>query len=90
MENSDGEKISNDEKVAAICLLVNVFDLHKEEEKLLNKALNDFDCVYGEKIPTWLQCIYMHCLGCSDNDLQIQIIREYAEKHDLKLRDIPL
>lgn len=47
--NLDGEKISNDEKVADICLLINVFDHHKEEEKLILKALNDFDCVYGKK-----------------------------------------
>ena len=80
----DDEKITQKEKDAAISLLITVFEVH-EEEKLLNKALDDFLCCYGAEIPEWMQCIYDHFNSCDGN--KIQIIKKFAKKHSLKIRD---
>lgn len=80
----DDEKITQKEKDAAISLLIAVFEVH-EEEKLLNKALDDFLYCYGAEIPEWMQCIYNHFNSCDDN--KIQIIKKFAKKHSLKIRD---
>lgn len=79
-----GEKITQKEKDAAISLLIAVFEVH-EEEKLLNKALDDFLCCYGAEIPEWMQCLYNHFGSCDDN--KTQIIKNFAKKHGLKIRD---
>ncbi len=84
--NMGGEKITQKEKEAAISLLVTVFEMH-EDEGLLNKALDDFLCCYGEKIPEWIQCIYSHFAGCDNNGIQMQVIKQFAENHNLEIRD---
>lgn len=82
--NMSGEKITQKEKEAAISLLVTVFEVH-EEEKLLNKALNDFLCCYGAGIPEWIQYLYEHFISC--NSGKTQVIKKFAEKHKLEIRD---
>ena len=57
-----GGKITQKEKEAAISLLITVFEMHNKES-LFNKALDDFLCCYGKKIPEWLQCLYEHFAG---------------------------
>lgn len=61
-----GEKITKKEREAAISLLITVFEMH-EEERLLNKALDDFLCCYGEEIPEWIQGLYEHFCNSDDN-----------------------
>jgi hypothetical protein len=77
-------KITQKEKEAAISLLVTVFEMHDKED-LLNKALDDFLCCYGEEIPEWLQCLYNHFNRCDDN--KTQVIKRFAEKHGLEIKD---
>lgn len=79
-----GEKITQKEKEAALSLLITVFDVH-EDESLLNKALDDFLCCYNEEIPEWIQCLYNHFDSCDNN--KTQIIKDFARKHSLKIRD---
>lgn len=82
--NMGGEKITQKEKEAAISLLITVFEVH-EEESLLNKALDDFLCCYGAEIPEWMQYLYNHFGICDDN--KTQIIKNFAKKHSLKIRN---
>lgn len=56
-----------------------------EEEMVLNKALDDFLCCYGEEIPEWIQCLYDHFDSCDDN--KTQVIKRFAEKHGLEIKD---
>ncbi len=79
-----GEKITQKEREAGISLLITVFEMHGEE-KLLDKALDDFLGCYGEEIPEWIQCLYDHFGSCDDN--KTQIIKKFAKKHNLKIRD---
>ncbi len=79
-----GEKITQKEREAGISLLITVFEMH-EDEGLLSKALDDFLCCYGEEIPEWLQYLYDHFNSCDGN--KIQIIKNFAKKHSLKIRD---
>ncbi len=79
-----GEKITKKEREAAISLLITVFEMH-EEEGLMNKALDDFLCCYGAEIPEWMQCLYNHFGSCDDN--KTQIIKNFAKKHSLKIRN---
>lgn len=82
--NLGHDEIKQEEKNAAVSLLVTVFEMH-EDERLLNKALDDFLCCYGEEIPGWMQCLYNHFGSCDDN--KTQIIKNFAKKHSLKIRD---
>ena len=77
-------KITQKEKEAAISLLVTVFEMH-DKENLLNKALDDFLCCYNEEIPEWIQGLYEHF--CNSDDNKTQIIKQFAEKHGLKIKD---
>lgn len=79
-----GEKITKKEREAAISLLITVFEMH-EEEPPMNKALDDFLCCYGAEIPEWMQCLYNHFGSCDDN--KTQIIKNFAKKHSLKIRN---
>ncbi len=80
----DGEKITQKEREAAISLLITVMEMH-EEERLLNKALDDFLCCYGEEIPEWMQCLYGHFNSCDSG--KTQVIKRFAEKHGLEIKD---
>ncbi len=79
-----GEKITKKEREAAISLLITVFEMHNKES-LLNKALDDFLCCYGEEIPEWLQCLYDHFTSCKSG--KTQVVKKFAEKHKLEIRD---
>ena len=81
-----GGKITQKEKEAAISLLITVFEMHNKE-RLLNKALDDFLCCYGEEIPQWLQSLYEHFAGCDNNGIQMQVIKQFAENHNLEIKD---
>lgn len=78
------DEIKQEEKVAATSLLITVFEMH-DKESLLNKALDDFLCCYNEEIPEWIQGLYGHF--CNSNDNKAQIIKQFAEKHGLKIKD---
>lgn len=82
--NMGGEKITQKEKEAAISLLITVFEVH-EDESLLNKALDDFLCCYGAEIPEWIQYLYDYFISC--NNVKTQVIKKFAEKHKLEIRD---
>ena len=78
------DEIKQEEKVAATSLLITVFEMH-DKENLLNKALDDFLCCYNEEIPEWIQGLYEHF--CNSDDNKTQIIKQFAEKHGLKIKD---
>lgn len=79
-----GEKITKKEREAAISLLITVFEIHGEE-KLLDKALDDFLGCYGEEIPEWIQCLYNHFNNCDSS--KTQVIKQFAQKHNLEISD---
>lgn len=81
-----GGKITQKEKEAAISLLITVFEMHNKES-LFNKALDDFLCCYGKKIPEWLQCLYEHFACCDNNGIQMQVIKQFTENHNLEIKD---
>ncbi len=83
-ENISQKKIKKEERDAAVSLLITVFEMH-DKEMVLNKALDDFLCCYGEEIPGWMQCLYNHFGSCDDN--KTQIIKNFAKKHSLKIRN---
>ncbi|RKI37136.1 hypothetical protein D7V86_23910 [bacterium D16-51] len=78
------DEIKQEEKVAATSLLITVFEMH-EEERILNKALEDFLCCYNEEIPEWMQCLYEHFNNCDSN--KTQVIKRFAQKHNLEISD---
>lgn len=78
------DEIKQEEKVAATSLLITVFEMH-DKENLLNKALDDFLCCYNEEIPEWIQGLYEHF--CNSDDNKTQIIKQFAKKHGLKIKD---
>ncbi len=78
------DEIKQEEKVAATSLLITVFEMH-EEERILNKALEDFLCCYNEEIPEWLQCLYEHFNSFDNN--KTQVIKQFAQKHNLEISD---
>ena len=82
--NRGQDKIKQEERETAISLLITVMEMY-EEERLLNKALDDFLCCYGEKTPEWLQCLYNHFNSC-DSD-KTQVIKQFAQKHNLEIND---
>lgn len=84
--NMGQDKIKKEERDAAISLLITVFEMH-DKEVVLNKALDDFLCCYGEEIPEWLQCLYGHFVGRDNNGIQMQVIKQFAENHNLEIRD---
>lgn len=79
-----GQEIKQEEREAAISLLITVMEMH-DKENLLNKALDDFLCCYNEEIPEWIQGLYEHF--CNSDDNKTQIIKQFAEKHGLKIKD---
>ncbi len=79
-----GGKITQKEKEAAISLLVTMFEMH-DKEGLLNKALDDFLCFYGEEIPEWFQYLYEHFNNCDSS--KTQVIKRFAERHGLEIKD---
>ena len=82
--NMSREKITQKEKEAAISLLITVFEMY-EEERFLDKALDDVLCCYGEEIPEWIQCLYNHFNNC--NSSKTQVIKQFAQKHNLEISD---
>ena len=56
-----------------------------DKEMVLNKALDDLLCCYGEGIPEWIQYLYDYFIGC--NNGKTQVIKKFAEKHKLEIRD---
>lgn len=83
-DNLGHDEIKQEEKNAAVSLLITVFEMH-EEERLLYKALDDFLCCYGEEIPGWLQCLYEHFY--SSDSSKKQVIKQFAKKHNLEIKD---
>ena len=77
-------KIKKEERDAAISLLITVFEMH-DKEMVLNKALDDFLCCYGEEIPEWLQCLDEHFNNCDSS--KTQVIKQFAQKHNLEISD---
>lgn len=84
--NMAEEKITQEEKDAAVGLLISVFKIHTKES-LLDRALDEFSCGYGEEIPDWFQQLYGYFADCDSNEIQMKVIRKYAEKHNLKIGD---
>lgn len=82
--NMSQDKIKQEEREAAISLLITVFEMH-DKEMVLNKALDDFLCGYGEEIPEWLQCLYNHFDSCDSG--KTQVIKRFAQKHNLEISD---
>ena len=83
-ENISQKKIKKEERDAAVSLLITVFEMH-DKEMVLNKALDDFLCCYGEEIPEWLQCLYGHFNNCDSS--KTQVIKQFAQKHNLEISD---
>lgn len=75
----------DDEHVGAIYLLVTVFTYDADAEWLI-KRLDEFSVVYGESIPGWLQILY-ECMDHSGAKAKVEVIKDYAKKHDIKLHD---
>ncbi len=82
--NMGQDKIKQEEREAAINLLITVFEMY-DKEMVLNKALDDFLCGYGEKIPECLQCLYEHFNNCDSS--KTQVIKRFAENHGLEIKD---
>ncbi len=83
------EKVGNGnfpdaEKDSAIGLLITVFEIH-DEEKLLNKALDDFLDVYGEEIPGWMQYLYDYLKDSGDNENKMAVVRNFAKQTKMEL-----
>lgn len=84
--NMGEEKITQEEKDAAVSLLISVFEIHRKES-LLDRALDEFSCGYGDEIPDWFQRLYAYFADRDSSEIQMKVIRKYAEKHNLKISD---
>lgn len=86
-EHIGSGSIPESEKNGAKILLAMVFENNSSEE-LLIRALNEFDDVYGEDIPGWMQFLYDYLGSFEGNGTKMKVVRNYAEKHQIEIKDV--
>ena len=65
--------------------MVTVFEIH-DRKKALFKALDDFADVYGDEIPGWLQHLYDYVGKSGNNEIKLDVIRDFADQHKIELK----